>query len=333
MGQNPLGISPNGAHVGKARAAARSPRSWSWLVEVVPQISRQSFALIYGADVSWLSLKPSFHVVPNVAKRHRLSVLVLTLSTLATLTSSTACQNRTTSEQRASEQRARQTPHSSLTNVTAAPATENPYLPPNVNTDTEASDQHVSMELPQPLAEPSPEQDPSQYVAADPPWPASLTEVYGSELVEQVKEAARSRGVKGVLINAWASWCGPCKTEMPLLLEVRKRYAERGIDVWFVSVDKSADAEQVNAVLKERSIPEPHYVVKGRLGYFKEALSPIWKGSLPSTFLFDASGRVRYYWGAHVFEHELLPLLDDFLAGKHIDGMANYKVRRGAPSQ
>src|SRR5690606_13106946 len=101
-----------------------------------------------------------------------------------------------------------------------------------------------------------------------------------------------------VLINAWASWCGPCKTEMPMLQDIRRRYAERGIDVWFVSVDKSEQADQTRAVLKERVINPPHYVVKGRLGYFKEALSPIWKGSLPSTFLFDASGRVRYYWGA-----------------------------------
>lgn len=269
----------------------------------------------------------------------------LSLLTFAAL-ASTACKTRPHAEQRASEQpaseqpafvqsasepQARATPLPGPT--TPAAPQGNPYLPPNVGPDgDEASDQHIPMELPQPLAEPTPEQDPSQYVPADPPWPASLTEVYGSELVEKVKEVARARGVKGVLINAWASWCGPCKTEMPLLLDVRKRYADRGIDVWFVSVDKSADAEQVIAVLKERAIPEPHYVVKGRLGYFKEALSPIWKGSLPSTFLFDASGRVRYYWGAHVFEHELLPLLDDFLAGKHIDGMANYKVRRSAPA-
>ncbi len=185
------------------------------------------------------------------------------------------------------------------------------------------------MDLPQPIAEPTPEQDPSQYVPADPAWPSALTEVYGSELVSKVREAARTRGTKGVLINVWASWCGPCKTEMPMLLDVREQYAQRGVEVWFVSVDKSSEAEQVQAVLRERTVPTPHYVVKGRLGYFKEALSPIWKGSLPTTFLFDGEGRVRYYWGAHVFESELVPLLDDFLAGKRIDGMANFKVRRG----
>ncbi len=208
-------------------------------------------------------------------------------------------------------------------------STDNPYLTTPAASVEAPQGPHIAMDLPQPLAEPTPDQDPSQYVPAEPPWPGSLTEVYGSELVGKVADAARTRGTKGVLINVWASWCGPCKTEMPMLLDIREQYAQRGIEVWFVSVDKSSEAEQVRAVLKERAVPPPHYVVKGRLGYFKEALSPIWKGSLPTTFLFDGEGRVRYYWGAHVFESELVPLLDDFLAGKKIDGMANFKVRRG----
>lgn len=210
---------------------------------------------------------------------------------------------------------------------TSLPA--NPYLTKPTAESAALPYDSVAMALPQPMLEPTREQDPSQYEAANPAWPSDFTEVYGSELVSQVKLAAQTKGTKGVLINAWASWCGPCKTEMPMLLEIRQRYAKQGIEVWFVSVDKSDQAEQTRAVLKERGIEAPHYVVKGRLGYFKEALSPIWKGSLPSTFLFDAEGRVRYYWGAHVYENELIPLLDDFLAGKLVDGMANFKVRRG----
>lgn len=221
--------------------------------------------------------------------------------------------------------------------TTSAPAStslrDNPYLtPPTAEPGPTLPYDSVSMKLPQPLLEPTPEQDPSQYQPATPPWPKDFTEVYGSELVTKVKEAARVRGTKGVLINAWASWCGPCKTEMPMLVKMREQYAKRGIEVWFVSVDKPDQAEQARAVLDERHVGAPYYVVKGRLGYFKEALSPIWKGSLPSTFLFDDQGRVRYYWGAHVYEQELEPLLEDFLAGKPIDGMANFKVRRGPAS-
>lgn len=184
------------------------------------------------------------------------------------------------------------------------------------------------MQLPQPVLEPTPAEDPAQYAEANPPWPSSLTPVYGSELVAKVKAS----GKRGVLINAWASWCGPCRVEMPMLLKLRETYAERGIDVWFVSVNQSSEADQVLEVLKERKVPAPHYVAKGIIGYFIDALSPIWQGSLPSTFLYDGEGKLRYFWGAHVFEEELTPVLDNFLAGKSIDGVANVQVRKGPPA-
>lgn len=227
----------------------------------------------------------------------------------------------------------REAPAKSVETASSAPVTQRPVDNPFVSKAPDSRPKlpydSVAMALPQPVAEPSAAEDPSQYEPANPPWPQGLTEIYASQLVAKVKAAAQTSGTKGVLINTWASWCGPCKTEMPMLLEIRKQYAKRGIDVWFVSVDKSEQADRVSEVLRERGVPSPHYVVKGRLGYFKEGLSPIWKGSLPSTFLFDAEGRVRYYWGAHVYENELVPLLDDFLDGKLVDGVANFKVRRG----
>src|SRR5688572_28942230 len=142
--------------------------------------------------------------------------------------------------------------------VSALPsaATElvNPYLSEKPN-----APHHKAMQLPQPLAEPTPAQDPAQYARANPPWPQELAPIYGSELVAKVKPS----GKRGVLINAWASWCGPCKVEMPMLVKLRESYVERGIDVWFVSVNQSSEAAQVLEVLNERKVPAPHYVTKG----------------------------------------------------------------------
>jgi thiol-disulfide isomerase/thioredoxin len=183
---------------------------------------------------------------------------------------------------------------------------------------------HKAMQLAQPVLEPTPSEDPSQYAPAAPPWPDSLTPVYGSELVERIKAS----GKRGVLLNAWASWCGPCKVEMPMLVKLRETYKQRGIDVWFVSVNQSAEAQQVVQVLRELNVPAPHYVAKGLISYFIDALSPTWQGSLPATFLFDGTGRLRYFWGAHVFEEELEPVVEAFLAGKAVDGVANVQVRR-----
>lgn len=114
-----------------------------------------------------------------------------------------------------------------------------------------------------------------------------------------------------------------------MLLDVQRRYEKQGVEVWFVTVDEPRKMGDAVSFLTEQGAPLPSYIANGRLGPFKRALNPRWQGTLPATFLFDPTGKLRYFWGAQVFEHELLPILDGFLAGKDIDGEANFKVKIG----
>jgi len=59
---------------------------------------------------------------------------------------------------------------------------------------------------------------------------------------------------KTVLINFWASWCEPCREEMPLLDAVSRQYADDGLSVIGVAVD---DADAVAAMLKDRPVSYP----------------------------------------------------------------------------
>jgi peroxiredoxin len=117
---------------------------------------------------------------------------------------------------------------------------------------------------------------------------------------------------------------------MPMLLDVRQRYATRGIDVLFVSVDEPRAAAKVQATLRGLGAAGPTLIADPPLGRFKRALSPIWRGALPSTFLYDNRGRLRYFWGAQAMEGEVVPIIEGLLAGKPIDGMANFSVTAGA---
>ena len=156
--------------------------------------------------------------------------------------------------------------------------------------------------------------------------PTNTRIVLGSEVVRSTRDPNRA----GTLVNVWATWCGSCQEEMPMLLRVRQRYAMRGIEVLFVSVDEPKEAVKVQATLRALGAAGPTWIADPELGQFKRALSPIWRGSLPSTFLYDNHGRLRYFWGAQAMEGEVAPIIEGLLAGEPIDGMANFSVTAGA---
>lgn len=152
-----------------------------------------------------------------------------------------------------------------------------------------------------------------------------LIEVSGEELLLAVREL----GGKGTVVNAWASWCGPCRREVPMLLGLTENLGSRGIEVLLVSVDEPEQRPRAVEFLKAHDASLPSFVARRPLGPFKVALNPRWPGMLPATFLYDASGRLRYFWGGPVYEDELLGVLDQFLAGTLVDGEAHFGLRPG----
>lgn len=128
----------------------------------------------------------------------------------------------------------------------------------------------------------------------------------------------RSSGKRGTVVNVWASWCGSCRTEVPLLLQLRAAFAE--LDFVFVSADEPPDFAKAVEQMRGWSGPLPVFVIPGSMTPFKRAMHPEWKGAIPATFLFDAEQKRRYFWEGPVLEHELSPILQGFLAGDAIDG-------------
>ena len=93
---------------------------------------------------------------------------------------------------------------------------------------------------------------------------------------------------KVVLVDIWASWCGPCKEEMPLLDELAGRLKKKGVQIIAVSIDE--DKESAEAFLSSRpswSLTVAHDP-KGKL---PDALHP---GKMPSSYVVDAEGIIRY---------------------------------------
>ena len=96
---------------------------------------------------------------------------------------------------------------------------------------------------------------------------------------------------KPIILNFWASWCGPCKMEMP---EIQKFYEEYGEEIHFllVSVDESLDTAK--AFIAENGYTFPVYFDASSLGAYTYGAS-----SIPLTFFIDAEGNLTaYYMGA-----------------------------------
>jgi thiol-disulfide isomerase/thioredoxin len=130
----------------------------------------------------------------------------------------------------------------------------------------------------------------------------------------------RTQGKRGTVVNVWASWCGSCRGEVPMLLQLREAFAAEGLDFLFVSADVTADFPKAIELMQSWSAPLPTFAVAGAMTPFKRAMHPTWKGAIPATFLFDDTQKLRHFWEGPILEHEIAPILQGFLAGEAIDG-------------
>lgn len=89
------------------------------------------------------------------------------------------------------------------------------------------------------------------------------------------------------VVNFWASWCGPCRQEMPLLDNLQQRYSKLGFSVVGVNVDK--DSALANKLLKD--IPVTFPVL---LDYTGNVSASYNVSSMPTTVIIDRDGNVRY---------------------------------------
>jgi peroxiredoxin len=92
---------------------------------------------------------------------------------------------------------------------------------------------------------------------------------------------------KVVLLNFWATWCGPCKIEIPWFNEFHQKYKDRGFVVVGISADDTV--EQLKPFVAEYKMTYPVLVGLGREDV-QEALGPVW--GLPTTLLISRDGKI-----------------------------------------
>lgn len=103
-----------------------------------------------------------------------------------------------------------------------------------------------------------------------------------------------------VVVNQWASWCGPCRAEFPLFAELAEKYEGR---VAFLGVDSQDVRSAAEEFLEKYPVPYPHYYDP------KTEVARVFRGGRgwPTTAFYDAAGKLAF---THIGEYRELSQLE-----------------------
>jgi peroxiredoxin len=99
-------------------------------------------------------------------------------------------------------------------------------------------------------------------------------------------EQARGRVV---LLNVWATWCHPCREEIPILQALHERYAARGLELVGVSVDARGEEKTIREFARDFEMTYPLW-----LDPDERVQSTFLAIGVPATFLIDRAGMLRW---------------------------------------
>ncbi|MFZ0279016.1 MAG: TlpA disulfide reductase family protein [Candidatus Sulfotelmatobacter sp.] len=91
---------------------------------------------------------------------------------------------------------------------------------------------------------------------------------------------------KAVLLNFWATWCGPCKIEMPWFVDLQKEYGSQGLQIVGVAMD-DASKEDISKFAKDMGVNYPILIGKESVGDQYGGVP-----ALPESFLISRDGKI-----------------------------------------
>lgn len=112
---------------------------------------------------------------------------------------------------------------------------------------------------------------------------------------QEIKKLVAGDGENYRLINLWATWCGPCVTELPILVDINRMYRRRHFELITISLDEPDAKEDALKILKETHSSMSNYLsAVTDTDEFAEAFDEQWPGPLPYTILVSPEGKIVY---------------------------------------
>lgn len=142
--------------------------------------------------------------------------------------------------------------------------------------------------------------------------PPKLADVYaaGGTLIEGGSDAFRAQveALKGypIVINKWASWCGPCREEFPYF---QQEAADRGDRVAFLGINSNDSNDAAETFLRDHPVPYPSFSDPDEAIANEEGASP----EFPSTIFYNADGEKTFvHRGLYTSQDDLAADIDRY---------------------
>ena len=114
--------------------------------------------------------------------------------------------------------------------------------------------------------------------------------------VSYPKMLAAQKG-KVVIVDFWATWCVPCRKEMPKLAKLEAKLKSKGLVLIPISADEPENEASAREFLANAGVRNPGYLKAPKDDdTFIRAIDPTWGGELPALVLYDKAGRKAKIW-------------------------------------